>query len=159
MLRSKIPILFSLDHIRPKDPPLSLGVASIVSYLKHKKIEYNAHTYNIAEETQVDPLARTILDTIWSRYNHSKYDLMFGGFVWNEPFVKTILKELKSCRYRGRIVMAGPQVSYVEKGQLERYYPEADVFIRGYAENAVCSLAEGKDDIFGVHFANTQDRY
>ena len=85
---------------------------------------------------------------------------MFGGFVWNEPFVKTILKELKSYRYRGRIVMAGPQVSYVVKGRLERYFPEADVFIRGYAENAVrCSLAEGKDDIFGVHFGNTQDRY
>ena len=84
---------------------------------------------------------------------------MFGGFVWNEPFLKTILKELKSYRYRGRIVMAGPQVSYVEKGQLEKYYPEADVFNRGYAEQAVCELVEGKDDVLGVHLANTQDRY
>ena len=158
MLRRKIPILISLDHIRPKDPRLSLGVASIISLLKHKKIEHNAHTYNIAEETEVNPLARNILDTIWSQYNDSKYDLMFGGFVWNEPFLKTILKELKSYRYRGRIVMAGPQVSYVEKGQLEKYYSEADVFIRGYAEQAVCELAEGKDDVLGVQWANTQDR-
>lgn len=158
MLRSKIPILISLDHIRPKDPRLSLGVASIISHLKHKKIEYNAHTYNIAQEVQVYPLARNILDMIWSQYNDSKYDLMFGGFVWNEPFLKTILQELKNYGYPGRIVIAGPQVSYVEKGQLEKYYPEADVFIRGYAEQAVSELAEGKQDILGVHLANTSDK-
>jgi len=57
MLRRKIPKLISLDHIRPKVPRLSLGVASIISLLKHKKIEYSAHTYNIAEETEVNPLA------------------------------------------------------------------------------------------------------
>lgn len=158
MLRSKIPILISLDHIRPKDPGISLGVASIMSHLRQRKIEYNAHIYNIAEETQVSPLARGILDTIWSQYNDSKYDLLFGGFVWNEPFLKTILKELKNYNYHGRIVMAGPQVSYVEKGQLEKYYPEADVFIRGYAEHAVSDLAEGKDDIMGVHLAKYPDR-
>lgn len=158
MLRSKIPILISLDHIRHKDPGISLGVASIMSHLRQKKIEYNAHIYNIAEETQVDPLARRILDTIWSHYNDSKYDLMFGGFVWNEPFLKTILKELKNCNYQGRIVMAGPQVSYVEKGQLEKYYPEADVFVRGYAEHAVSDLAEGKDNIMGVHLAKSPDK-
>lgn len=158
MLRRKIPILISLDHIRPKDPPLSLGVASIMSHLKQKKIEYNAHTYNIAEETRVYPLARKILDTIWKSYNHPRYDLMFGGFVWNEPFIKMILKELRGYRYRGRIVMAGPQVSYVERGQLEKYYPEADVFIRGYAELAVADLAEGKDDILGVHLGSARDR-
>ncbi|KAL9962816.1 hypothetical protein ACROYT_G031960, partial [Oculina patagonica] len=86
MLRSKIPILISLDHIRPKDPRLSLGVASIVSHLKQKKIEYNAHTYNIAEETQVYSLARNILDTIWRQYNDSKYDLMFGWFCLERAF-------------------------------------------------------------------------
>lgn len=158
MLRSKIPILITLDHIRPKDPQLSLGVASILSHLKHKKIEYNVHVYNIAQETQVHPVARNILDTIWKEYNNSKYDLTFGGFVWNEPFLKTILEELKKYNYRGRIVMAGPQVSYVEKGQLERYYPEVDVFIRGYAEQAVSELANGKDGILGVHLANSQDK-
>ena len=158
MLRSRIPILISLDHIRPKDPRLSLGVASIISHLSHNKIEYNAHSYNIAQEVQVYPLARNILDTIWSQYNDSKYDLMFGGFVWNEPFLKTILRELKYYDYPGRIVIAGPQVSYVEKGELEKYYPEGDVFIRGYAEQAVLELAEGKDNILGVHLANTPDK-
>ena len=54
--------------------------------------------------------------------------------------------------------MAGPQVSYVEKGQLENYYPEVDVFIRGYAEHAVSDLAEGKRDILGIHVAKTQDK-
>ena len=103
-------------------------------------------------------MARNLLDTIWRQYNDSKYDLMFGAFVWNEPFLKTILKELKQYGYRGRIVMAGPQVSYVEKGQLERYYPEVDMFIRGYAEQAVSDLAQGKESILGVHLANSRDK-
>lgn len=158
MPRSRIPKLISVDHIRPKDPRLSLGVASIISHLNHNKIEYNAHTYNIAQEVQVYPLARNILDTIWSHYNDSKYDLMFGGFVWNEPFLKTIVKELKYYDYPGGIVIAGPQVSYVGKGQLEKYYPEGDVFIRGYAEQAVLELAQGKENILGVHLANTPDK-
>lgn len=137
---------------------MSLGVASIISHLNHNKIEYNAHTYNIAQEVQVYPLARNILDTIWSHYNDSKYDLMFGGFVWNEPFLKTIVNELKYYDYPGGIVIAGPQVSYVGKGQLEKYYPEGDVFIRGYAEQAVLELAQGKENILGVHLANTPDK-
>lgn len=137
---------------------MSLGLASIISHLNHNKIEYNAHTYNIAQEVQVYPLARNILDTIWSHYNDSKYDLMFGGFVWNEPFLKTIVNELKYYDYPGGIVIAGPQVSYVGKGQLEKYYPEGDVFIRGYAEQAVLELAQGKENILGVHLANTPDK-
>ena len=40
MLR-RIPILFSLDHIRPKDHNISLGLASIISQLKYNNIEYN----------------------------------------------------------------------------------------------------------------------
>ncbi|KAJ7365530.1 hypothetical protein OS493_005642 [Desmophyllum pertusum] len=158
MLRSRIPILISLDHIRGKDPPLSLGVASIISQLKHRKIEFNTHTYNIAEQTQVEPLCTQIFDIIWRQYNNRKYDVMFGGFVWNEPFLKKVLKELRKHNFQGRIVMAGPQVSYVDKAQLEDYYPEADLFIRGYAEHAVCELAEGKEDILGVHYANTLDK-
>ena len=39
--------------------------------------------------------------------------------------------------------MDGPQVSYVDKGKLGSCYPEVDVFIRGYAEQAVSDLAEG----------------
>ena len=57
MLRSRIPILISLDHIRPKDPGLSLGVASIISHLKSKRIEYNAHIYNMRRRDEGVPVS------------------------------------------------------------------------------------------------------
>ena len=61
---------------------------------------------------------------------HVPADVTLGVFVWNEPFVKRILSSLTKLDFRGRIILGGPQISYVKKG-LENYYPEADVFIRG----------------------------
>lgn len=78
-----------------------------MSYLRQRKIEYNVYIYNIVEEIQVFLLVRGIFDIIWSQYNDLKYDFLFGGFVWNELFLKMIFKELKNYNYFGWIVMVG----------------------------------------------------
>ena len=80
--------------------------------------------------------------------------------MWNEPFVKRILSSLTTFNFRGRIILGGPQISYVKKG-LENYYPEADVFIRGYAEKPLVDLllsSESKPAIKGVHYAGDPDQ-
>lgn len=95
---------------------------------------------------------------IWSQYNDLKYDFMFGGFVWNEFFFKMIFCELKYYDYLGWIVIVGFQVFYVERGELEKYYLEGDVFIWGYVEQVVLELVEGKDNILGVYLVNILDK-
>ena len=60
-------------------------------------------------------------------------DLLIGAFVWNEPYVQYIMRKVAPYK---RVVIGGPQVSYVGTGELEKYYPNAHAFIRGYAEQA-----------------------
>ena len=46
-----------------------------------------------------------------------------------------ILNDLKKNKYSGRIILGGPHISYTTNN-LEKYYPQVDVFIRGYGETA-----------------------
>ncbi|CAF0886835.1 unnamed protein product [Adineta steineri] len=47
--------------------------------------------------------------------------------------LQTILNNLKKEKYPSRIILGGPQISYT-KTNLEKYYPQVDVFIRGYVD-------------------------
>ena len=76
-------------------------------------------------------------------------DIGLGMFVWNDSPMKKIMKELKmSNMFSGRIILGGSQISYT-KNEIENFYPHADVFIRGYAEEALARimLAERKETL------------
>lgn len=157
--------IISLDWTRPKDPPLSLGHASIVANLKlyQNKINVNEKSWSINNSNfNVDD----VIDFIWSSNSSSSSssdvgsssysDVALGAFVWNEHYIQKIIKSLKINRYPGRIILGGPQISYV-KSNIEKYYPDADIFIRGYAEDALTQLLLSDKTypiIRGVHFAN-----
>jgi len=85
-------------------------------------------------------------------------DVGVGVYVWNDKQVKSLLRNLRDRGFQGRIVLGGPQISYASAG-LEQIYPEADVFVRGYAEAALCALVrnEGRLKIRGVHYAGEED--
>ncbi len=143
--------LISLDWARPKDPPLSLGHASILANLKAHNVEVEAKAWSVnTKQFNVSEVTKDILDQADSRT-----DVGIGTFIWNEPHVQQIIKTLKEKKFPGRIILGGPQISYVSQG-IERYYPEADVFIRGYAEGALTSLMLNQEPypfIRGVHYA------
>eukprot|EP01133_Synstelium_polycarpum_P001365 gene1365-1567_t len=94
------------------------------------------------------------------------YHSAFGAFVWNETHLTGILDKLEKHPQRSKvkILLGGPQVSYAPKGTLERYYPTADYFIRGYAEDAMTRTVEefigsgdSLDRIDGLHMAGQED--
>ena len=128
-------ILVGLEHLRPKDPRMSLGMASIVANLRMKNLPHEAHTLNVADPDFNAPAAFAPLVNAAMAHG-STTDLIIGGFVWNEPYLNTLLEELRRASFAGRIAVAGPQVSYAEAGTLERAYPLADFFIRGFAEES-----------------------
>lgn len=150
-------ILIALDWTRPKDPPLSLGHASILANTLKHKISATEKSWAVNQSsfrwTQV-------VDDIMS-HNSPDTDVAFGAYVWNEDSLQKILNNLKKENYRGRIILGGPQVSYLKSG-LESFYPQVDVFIRGYAESALvdlanCESSDAHPDIAGVHFAGETD--
>jgi len=145
--------LCALDWTRPKDPPFSLGHANILANLMKNNVEVIARSWSV---NQPNFNTREVVDFTMSHAD-SRTDFAIGGFVWNERHLQTILKSLKQARFPGRIIVGGPQVSYLSKG-LETYYPEADVFIRGYAEQAMVETMKNPTNrIKGIHYANTPD--
>ncbi|CAG8488064.1 7106_t:CDS:1 [Paraglomus occultum] len=148
-------IIISLDWTRPKDPPLSIGHASILASLQHHGIETFARSWAVNSPTFSPHPVRDFI----MLHSHAQTAVAIGAFVWNEKAIQSILTELKLLRFPGRIIIGGPQVSYVKK-DVERFYPQADVFIRGYAENALVKLIQSEErfpSIRGVHYAGKPD--
>jgi radical SAM superfamily enzyme YgiQ (UPF0313 family) len=108
--------------------------------------------------TSVTMIARKILrQTKGLRFD--QVDIGVGAYVWNESIVQALLPNLRKNGFCGRIILGGPQISYVSRG-LEELYPDADIFIRGAAETALLATVQlgGRDgNIQGVHFAGITD--
>jgi radical SAM superfamily enzyme YgiQ (UPF0313 family) len=87
--------------------------------------------------------------------------------VWNEAHIQKLITIVRQKNYNGKILIGGPQVSYALPGTLESFYPNVDLFIRGYGESAFAELvaksiikpnnAEILSKISGVHVAGLPD--
>lgn len=153
-------ILLSLDWTRQKDPPLSLGHASILANLVKKGVSVASLEYSVNSSsyhwTQVVKDIENTLKSFGRSTPHT--DIGIGAFIWNESSVQNITESLKQIGFPGRVIVGGPQVSYSSPG-IEREYPFADVFIRGYAEDVMFKLmtSERNKPIRGVHYRGDPD--
>ena len=148
-------ILISLDWGRTKDPPLSLGHASILTHMTLSGLDVIPSSWSVA-----DPHFKVedVIDFIMKHAGDSR-DVGLGAFVWNEPHIQRIIRTLKRRSFPGRIILGGSQVSYTKR-DLETYYPEVDIFVRGYAEDALVQLFSSGQlypSISGVHYAGRPD--
>ncbi len=138
--------LVSLDWIRQKDPPMSLGHASILAAMKQNKL-INENLILSSFDINIngnDSLRNQIhfnefCDEITLKVVKTQPDLIaIGVFIWNEIFVQRLLMSLrKKFNYKNKILLGGPQITYARVSTLEHYYPTVDYFIRGYAEDTL----------------------
>jgi radical SAM superfamily enzyme YgiQ (UPF0313 family) len=105
-----------------------------------------------------ESVARGILSSV-ADLAHARVDIAIGVYVWAEHIVQRLLPLLRAGGFTGRIILGGPQISYAGPG-IDRLYPQADVFVRGYGETALCALARrsGRPVIEGVHYQGQADR-
>lgn len=148
-------LLLSMDWTRPKDPAMSLGQASILANLYRHKISVFPKAWSV---NHVSFDYQDVYKFVMANAD-VKTDLALGAYVWHEPQTQQLLSDLKQNSFPGRIILGGPQISYT-KANIEHFYPQADIFIRGYAEEALAQLlisTEEKPDILGVHYAGSKD--
>lgn len=148
-------VLVSLDWIRPGDPRVGLGTASIASALHDAGVKvrivsdavnrpgFRADDFFAEVVGAVDELGADAL-------------VGMGAFVWCEAEVQRLLPVLAG---RAEIVLGGPQVSYTARDELEQLYPNATYFVRGYGEAAMVALATGsaRNGVDGLHVAGAED--
>ena len=143
---------------RDKDPRVPLGHASILAMMRTiTNIQCHSFVKPInAPDFQLDKIGKKIISELSILGKNT--DIAIGVYVWCEDVVKSILSLLRLNNFEGRIILGGPQISYSESG-LEKIYPEADIFVRGYGEFALAELMTKPGKIIhrGVHFAGEQD--
>lgn len=140
-------VLVSLDWLRDKDPRRSLGHASILARLQGEagvavtSLEFAVNSSDFSRER--------VLAAVLSAASRGQAVVAVGVYVWNEQVVQWLLPELRRFGFRGRIVLGGPQISYAPPG-IDAKYPHADVFVRGYGEDALVRVIPGDESIPGV---------
>lgn len=153
-------ILLDLFWTRDKDPRIPLGHASLLSSLRRDEgLDVCSVVVPVnAGNDGVESVTERIL-SLAGGGGAGSVDLAAGAYVWGENMLRGILASLRRRGFRERIVLGGPQISYAGPG-LESLYPEADVFVRGYGEDALLAVASSprRQPIVGVHHAGDADR-
>ena len=151
-------VLVSLPWHRPKDPRAPLGHASLLASARAAGVDVVERSFPMnAPRFDAASVAEWILEQ--ARGLHPRrVDVALGCYVWNERPVRQVLQTLRAQGFDGRLILGGPQVSYAPAG-LEELYPEVDVFVRGYGEEALVSLSRSglPRPIPGVHYAGWPD--
>lgn len=153
-------ILCDFYWTRDKDPRVPLGHASLLAALLAADVA-DVRTVVApvnASPPSVDAIVEEILDHA-AGVHANDVDVAIGVYVWAEDLVQVVIQRLRLHGFAGRIILGGPQVSYTGAG-VDQLYPGADVFVRGYGEQALVELARTPDrvTIAGVHFAGQPDR-
>jgi radical SAM superfamily enzyme YgiQ (UPF0313 family) len=153
-------VLVDFFWTRDQDPRIPLGHASLLAQLRR---DFAGDVRSLVVPVNVglaspSAIAASILDLAGS-LPPTDVDIAIGAYVWGEALIQHVLPLLRAEGFRGRIILGGPQISYAGPG-IDRAYPDADVFVRGYGENALLALAckPGRPAIRGVHYAGEPDR-
>lgn len=148
-------ILVSIDWRRPQDGKTGLGIASIAAALQASGVPCQVIDAQVnCPEFSLRRVLKELLIAITEAGPNCLVG--FGVYVWNDAEVRDLISLIKG---KGTdIVLGDPQISYMEKNQLESVYPEADFFVRGQGEMAIVALAKGRmPDGCGIHIAGTPD--
>lgn len=151
-------ILVDFFWTRNKDPRVPLGHASLLASLNTlSNVDVHSLVYPVNKHVSKDDIVQEILK-LARGVPHLSTSVAFGAYVWGEALLQQVLPELRRQGFQGRIILGGPQISYSGSG-LERIYPDADAFVRGYGEDALCRLAQSAEGsaIPGVVWAKQLD--
>jgi hypothetical protein len=151
-------ILCDFYWSRPKDPRIPLGHASLLASLSAAEVDVRPMAFAVNElQGDASAVVRHLLD-LCDGVPLGQVDIALGAYVWGEELLQAVLEGLRLAGFDGRIILGGPQISYSPAG-IDRLYPHADAFVRGYGEHALVDLARqaGRPSIAGVHWSGELD--
>jgi len=145
-------LIVNLGLGHPPDPLVSLGAAGLFASVRASCSEPSALLSIDVAGRRAGPaqVCHEILRRVG--VGDSAAVVGLGAYVWNDELVRATVRALRSAGFLGRIVIGGPQVTYGTTP--DRDYPGADVFVRGYAEQALPAICSGDGSgLAGVQLA------
>jgi len=145
-----------------KNTSMPLGHASLIASLKKNHINFSEKIWEI-NRPEFSPIkVMNFLESNIKIHNPDMTYIGMGVYIWNEKIVQDLLKRIKKNQYPGKIILGGPQITHT-RSNLEKIYPEANIFIRGYAEETLPNFMKLPEHLIcnipGVHLANQNDKY
>lgn len=135
-------ILVDFPWSRDQDPRLPLGHASLLTALRTKtQADVRSIVVPVNGEQSSAALAIKKILEAGHGFRPNEVDIAMGVYVWCEDVAQETNTGLRDHGFAGRIILGGPQISYSGEG-VHRYYPLADILVRGYGENALCQLVQ-----------------
>ncbi|NOZ45158.1 MAG: radical SAM protein [Chlorobi bacterium] len=137
-------LIISFDILKKNEPQISYSVASLIGYLK-SKTEYNKQysvkhlSINVDKIKGLNPeqIQNTFLDTInYKRYNF----IAISVYVWSAQYINSTIKFLKNKGFNGKIILGGNEITYSSDKELKNDFPDSDIFIKSYAEEALYKI-------------------
>jgi radical SAM superfamily enzyme YgiQ (UPF0313 family) len=131
-------LVISFDHFREGEPNRSYAVSHFISHAMVQPnygVDFTISHLAINMSSTINKSLETILAAILKEFDPKAYNLIaISAYVWNEFLINPLIDKIKCSGFKGFIALGGYQISYSDKQKLHRYYPKADVFFVGYAE-------------------------
>lgn len=68
--------------------------------------------------------------------------IALSAYIWNEYLLNPFIALLRELGFAGKVVLGGYQITYRQREELLRRYPDGQVYITGYAEQAFAELPD-----------------
>jgi hypothetical protein len=152
-------VLVGLDWVRPKDPPVSLAVASLAAAVRAAVPTAATTTETVASNGR-DPVEVALAQVVQQLSGATRALVGLSAFVWNARQVGAVTAALARLgRHAPAVVVGGPEITYAPVGtDLEQEYPGAAAFVRGFGEHALCDIVQhGLRGGRGVRLAGAPD--
>lgn len=137
-------LIISFDIIQENEPQTSLAIATLCSFLQKNKEFNDKYAYHHISINIKDKNKEQITSELFSEIQKSKittFDFVaISTYVWSEPFVNETINVIKSKNPEVKIILGGSEISYSSDCELIKNFPNADSFIRGYAELSLLQL-------------------
>lgn len=134
-------LFISFDLIREGEIEQPLAIASILAYLKGNsqlRDKMNFHHLSINSFKFGKQVSDEILYEYLKNYNFENLDFVaISAYIWNDFLINKLISYIKKLGFRGKIILGGYQITYSEQKSLKEHYPQADIFISGYAEKSL----------------------
>lgn len=134
-------LIISFDLIREGEAEVSFAIASLLAYLKNDiryGSDFTAHHLSFNMFELKNKVTEEYFENYLSKYSFSHFDtIAISCYIWNEYLINPLTKKVRDLGFQGKIVLGGYQISYSTKEKLTFEYPEADIFIFGYAEKSL----------------------